>query len=67
MGATSELVLPHQQVHPSVYQHPYVPETFFLNEVKQMPADLEKYVLKPLFSFAGQGVVIDVTKEDIEK
>ncbi len=46
--------------------HPYVPETFFLNEVKQLPGDLENYVLKPLFSFAGQGVIIDVTKEDID-
>jgi hypothetical protein len=48
-------------------RHPYVPKTFFLNEVKQIPADLENYVLKPLFSFAGQGVVIDVTAADIEK
>lgn len=47
-------------------RHPYVPKTFFLNEVKQMPADLENYVLKPLFSFAGQGVVIDVTQKDID-
>jgi glutathionylspermidine synthase len=47
--------------------HPYVPATFFLNEIAQLPADLENYVLKPLFSFAGQGVIIDVTKEDIEK
>jgi hypothetical protein len=47
-------------------RHPYVPETFFLNEVKQLPADLENYVLKPLFSFAGQGVVIDVTQKDID-
>jgi hypothetical protein len=47
--------------------HPYVPETTFLNELATLPADLENYVLKPLFSFAGQGVVIDVTKEDIEK
>ena len=47
-------------------KHPYVPETFFLNEVKQLPGDLENFVLKPLFSFAGQGVIIDVTKEDIE-
>jgi hypothetical protein len=46
--------------------HPYVPKTFFLNEVKQIPADLENYVLKPLFSFAGQGVVIDVTQTDID-
>jgi hypothetical protein len=46
-------------------RHPYVPETFFLNEVTQLPADLENFVLKPLFSFAGQGVVIDVTQNDI--
>ena len=48
-------------------RHQYVPKTFFLNEVKQIPKDLENYVLKPLFSFAGQGVVIDVTKGDIDK
>ena len=48
-------------------RHPYVPQTFFLHEIKQIPADLENYVLKPLFSFAGQGVVIDVTPADIEK
>jgi len=35
--------------------------------LKEIPADLENYVLKPLFSFAGQGVVIDVTLEDIDK
>ena len=47
-------------------RHPYVPATFFLNEIKKMPADLENYVLKPLFSFAGQGVIIDVTQQDID-
>jgi len=47
-------------------RHPYVPATFFLNEIKQLPTDLENYVLKPLFSFAGQGVVIDVTAKDVE-
>jgi len=47
-------------------RHPYVPQTFFLDEVKQIPTDLENYVLKPLFSFAGQGVVIDVSKSDID-
>ncbi len=45
--------------------NPYVPETFFLNEVTQ-PVPLEEYVLKPLFSFAGMGVVIDVTQADID-
>ena len=47
-------------------KNPYVPETRFLNEIKERPADLENYVLKPLFSFAGQGVVIDVTQQDID-
>jgi len=46
--------------------NPHVPKTYFLNELKQVPADLENYVLKPLFSFAGMGVVIDVTQEDID-
>jgi hypothetical protein len=46
--------------------NPYVPKTYFLNELKEMPADLENYVLKPLFSFAGMGVIIDVTQKDID-
>jgi len=46
--------------------HPYVPETFYLNKIKHIPDDLENYVLKPLFSFAGQGVIIDVTRQDID-
>lgn len=45
----------------------YVPETRFLHEIEEIPSDLDNYVLKPLFSFAGAGVIIDVTKEDIEK
>jgi hypothetical protein len=44
----------------------YVPDTFFLNEMTQA-VNLEEYVLKPLFSFAGMGVVIDVMQEDIDK
>lgn len=47
--------------------HPYVPYTQFLSDVSSLPLDLENYVVKPLFSFAGQGVIIDVTKEEIEK
>ena len=46
-------------------RHPYVPETNVLDQVS-MPSDLEHYVVKPLFSFAGQGVIIDVTKEAID-
>ena len=41
----------------------YVPKAFFVNELKSVPDDLQNYVLKPLFSFAGLGVKVDVTKE----
>jgi hypothetical protein len=46
-------------------KHESVPNTWFLDQVSQMPADLENYALKPLYSFAGLGVVIAPTKEDI--
>jgi hypothetical protein len=48
-------------------KHQYVPETSFLKDVKQPPADLDNYVLKPLFSFAGQGVIIDLTPDDLKR
>lgn len=44
----------------------YAPPSYFLSELKEYPADLENYVLKPLFSFAGSGVVIDVTTKILE-
>jgi hypothetical protein len=44
----------------------YVPQTHFLHELSQIPDDLENYVLKPLFSFAGTGVIYDVKASDIE-
>lgn len=43
----------------------FVPKTFFLNTVDISTLNLENYVLKPLFSFSGQGVKIDVTPSDI--
>jgi hypothetical protein len=45
----------------------YIPKTQFLHEVKKLPEDLQNYVLKPLFSFAGQGVIIDIMDGDIEQ
>jgi hypothetical protein len=47
-------------------ENPYVPHTQFLDKVADLPVDLENYVVKPLFSFAGQGVLIDVTEKDIK-
>jgi hypothetical protein len=46
--------------------HPTVPKAWFLDQVQEIPADLENYVLKPLFSFAGSGVKINITREDID-
>ncbi len=46
-------------------RHSSVPKTWFLDRLPKIPADLENYALKPLYSFAGLGVVIAPTKEDI--
>lgn len=43
----------------------YVPECRFLNEFEHFPDDLENYVLKPLFSFSGSGIIFHITKEDL--
>jgi len=45
-------------------RHRCVPRTQFLNQV-EMPCDLEPYVIKPLFSFAGTGVLIHPRQEDL--
>lgn len=46
-------------------RHESVPKTYFLDRLEGVPDDLQKYVLKPLFSFAGLGVVINPTKGDL--
>ena len=43
-----------------------VPDSRFLKDYAAIPADLENYVLKPLFSFSGSGVIFNVKKADIE-
>ena len=44
----------------------YFIETTLLSDLKEIPIDLENYVLKPLFSFSGTGVIFHVKREDIE-
>lgn len=45
---------------------PYVPDCRFVSDLGgSLPADLEHYVLKPLYSFAGLGVDIAPTREKI--
>jgi hypothetical protein len=46
-------------------QHESVPKTWFLDRLGEIPGDLENYALKPLYSFAGLGVVIAPTKEQV--
>jgi hypothetical protein len=46
-------------------RHECVPKTSFLDRVEPLPQDLENYVVKPLFSFAGLGVILNPTKEDL--
>ena len=47
-------------------KHVSVPHTVFLDRLATLPNDLDNYVLKPLFSFAGLGVRIGPTREEIE-
>ncbi|MGH7456692.1 MAG: hypothetical protein ACRENG_35415, partial [bacterium] len=54
----SKFSLPH-------LRHPAVPRAYFLDQLERHPQPLENYVLKPLFSFAGSGVKIDVTPADL--
>jgi hypothetical protein len=44
-----------------------VPETRFLSDIEELPGNLDDYVLKPLYSFAGLGVNIGPTKADIDE
>ena len=46
-------------------KHESVPKTWFLDQIHEPPQDLERYILKPLFSFAGLGVNIRPTPQDI--
>jgi hypothetical protein len=46
-------------------KHPSVPKTWFLDQLEQVPDDLDNFALKPLYSFAGLGVLIAPKKEDI--
>lgn len=46
---------------------PYVPESYYLNKLENYPENLENFVLKPLFSFAGSGVQLHLTKEILDK
>ena len=46
-------------------EHPWVPRTHFLSDLERLPDDREHWLLKPLFSFAGGGIVFAPTDAQI--
>ena len=45
--------------------HRSVPATQFLHEIDRLPVDRDRYLLKPLFSFAGGGIIFAPTDAQI--
>lgn len=45
--------------------HPWVPETRFLSDVGELPSNRDEWLLKPLFSFAGGGIIFSPTDNDV--
>ena len=46
--------------------HPAAPKTHFLDQLDTLPSDLDAFVLKPLYSFAGKGVTVGPSVGDVE-
>jgi len=46
-------------------KHACVPRTWFLHDLTRLPEDRENYLLKPLYSFAGGGIIFAPTDDDI--
>jgi len=55
----SKFTLPH-------IDHPAAPRTWRLSDLQAWPADPSRYILKPIFSFAGRGVFVDVDREVLD-
>lgn len=47
-------------------RHETVPRSTLLCDLAELPEDLSRFVLKPLFSFAGAGVNVDPTPADVD-
>jgi len=46
--------------------HPAVPRAWFVDQLAEYPERLDQFVLKPLFSFAGSGVKVNITRADLD-
>jgi len=47
-------------------KHPWVPATMYLSDVAEPPEPRDEWLLKPLFSFAGGGIVFAPTDEELD-
>ncbi len=47
-------------------KHRCVPKTWFLDQLPELPAAAENYLLKPLYSFAGVGIKFAPTQADVD-
>lgn len=47
-------------------EHDYIPKSYYLDAIPEN-LDFTKFVLKPLFSFAGQGIDLNPTRETIDQ
>jgi hypothetical protein len=47
-------------------KHRAAPRAWFLDQIREIPEDLSRFVLKPLFSFAGAGVKVDLRRDDLD-
>ncbi|HKQ98698.1 MAG TPA: hypothetical protein VJV75_12550, partial [Candidatus Polarisedimenticolia bacterium] len=47
-------------------EHPAAPRAWRLSEITTLPDDLDRFILKPIFSFAGRGVLVDVDRPALD-
>ena len=50
-----------------LFDNKYVPNTWYLKDLTVLPEDLHNYVLKPMFSFSGSGVMFNLSGEAIQE
>lgn len=50
-----------------LFKSKYVPDCHYLSDLDDYPENLGDYVLKPLYSFAGSGVKLSISKKDLDE
>ncbi len=66
MGRSSEWFFRLSKFSLPFLTHPAVPRAWFVDQLAEYPEHLDQFVLKPLFSFAGSGVKVHITRADLD-